>query len=131
MADGRMRRHVLALCAFAIVVGAAPACAALPSGAGPQAPTLAPVATADGVTRVRFDHRSGAEQAAPVVVVPRGGTVELVVGSDTAERVVVSGVNQVRYVTAGGTVTLRFVAATPAEVRLGDSGTQLGRVDVR
>lgn len=130
-----MARRAPAFCVSAVVLGVVfgtvPACAALPSGGGPQAPTVAPVASADGVTRVRFDHRSGAEQAAPVVVVPRGGTVELVVGSDTAERVVVSGVDQIRYVTAGGTVTLRFVATTPADVRLGDSGAELGRLDVR
>lgn len=126
-----MARRTLAFCVAAVIVGAAPACAALPPGRGPQAPTVAPVASADGVTRVRFDHRSGADHPAPVVVVPRGGTVELVVGSDTAERVVVSGVDQVRYVTAGGTVTLRFVAAIPADVRLGGSGTELGRLDVR
>jgi len=64
-------------------------------------------------------------------VVPRGGTVELVIGSDTAERIVISGLDQVRYVTAGGTVTLRFVATAPAAVRLGESGTELGRLDVR
>ncbi|TCK27140.1 hypothetical protein [Pseudonocardia endophytica] len=126
-----MVRRALAFCVSAVVLGAAPACAALPSGATPQAPTVAPAASADGVTRVRLDHRSGADQAAPVVMVPRGGTVELVVGSDTAERVVVSGIDQVRYVTAGGTVTMRFVATTPADVRLGESGTELGRLDVR
>ena len=126
-----MRRRALVLCASAVLLGPATACAALPSGAGQQASGVAPAASADGVTRVRFDHRSGVDQEAAVVAVPRGGTVELVIGSDTAERVVVSGVDQVRYVTAGGTVTLRFVATTPSEVRLGGSGTELGRIDVR
>jgi len=129
VAQGGVRALVVALSAVALLTSAA--CAALPSGRDTQAPTVAPAASADGVTRVRFDHRDGATGAPPVVVVPRGGTVELVIGSDTAERVVVSGVGQVRYVTAGGTVTLRFVASAPAEVRLWDSGTELGRVALR
>lgn len=124
-----MRRLVLSL--SAVVLGASAACGALPSGGALPVPTVAPVAAADGVTHVRLDHRAGADDPRPVVLVPRGATVELVIGSDTAERIVVSGPDQVRYVSAGGTVTLRFVAAAPATVRLGDSGTELGRLDVR
>ncbi len=128
----RRRTRALVLCLSAVVLGASQACAALPSGGSPPAaPTVAPVAGVDGVTRVRFDHRAGVDDPPPVVVVPRGGTVELVVGSDTAQRVQVSGLDQFRYVTAGGTVTLRFVASGPMDVRLGDSGTALGRLDVR
>lgn len=130
----RRRTRALILCLSAVVLGASQACAALPSGGSPPVPTgptVAPVAGVDGVIRVRFDHRAGVDDPPPVVVVPRGGTVELVVGSDTAQRVQVSGLDQFRYVTAGGTVTLRFVASGPMDVRLGDSGTALGRLDVR
>lgn len=108
-------------------------CGALPTSAQP-APALAPVAGADGVLHVRLDHRAGAPAGpAPVVVLPRGSTVELVVGSDVAEQVVLSGYDRTRFVTAGGTVTVRFISDRPVEVTVGSgpSRTALGRFDVR
>lgn len=108
-------------------------CAALPAGASAP-PAVTPAADADGVLHVRFEHRAGVPAAAPVVPVPLGSTVELVVGSDVAERVLLSGYGErVRYVTAGGTVTLRYVLDRPGAltVSLGDSGAPVGRLDVR
>lgn len=117
-----MRRRVAVLTVPVLAVLAA--CGMPPSGTA-----VAP--GADGVVHVRLDHRSVDGSRPPVVLVPRGGTVELVIGSDTAERVVTTGPDQVRYVSAGGTVTVRFVASGTTTVRLGDSGTEIGRLDVR
>lgn len=117
---------VLLLCALT-------GCGSLPAAA-PTARTITPSVSADGAQRVRLDHRGGAAPSpAPVAAVPRGSTVELVVGSDVAERVTLQGYDWTRYVTAGSTVTLRFVVDRPGEVvvTIGDPGTVLGRLQVR
>ena len=107
-------------------------CATLPA-AVPATPTITPAASADGVRTVRFEHRSAAAQPpVTVVAVPRGATVEMVVGSDVTERVALRGYGWSRYVTAGSTVTLRFVVDRPDElvVTAGDPGVELGRLRV-
>lgn len=115
-----------------ILLAALAGCGTLPA-AVPAAPTITPAASADGVRTVRFEHRPGAAQPpVPVVAVPRGGTVELVVGSDVAERVALRGYGWSRYVTAGSTVSLRFVVDRPGDlvVTIGDPGVELGRLRV-
>ncbi|RZT83580.1 hypothetical protein EV383_0389 [Pseudonocardia sediminis] len=118
-----------AVLALASLVG----CGTLPPPV-PVTPTITPAASADGVRSVRFDHRPGALQPpATVVAVPRGAVVDLVVGSDVAERVTLQGYGWSRYVTAGSTVSLRFVVDRPGEltVTVGDPGVELGRLQVR
>ena len=108
-------------------------CGTLPA-AEQVAPAFTPAASAEGVRTVRFDHRSGAaRRPATVVAVPRGAVVALVVGSDVTERVTLTGLGWSRYVTAGSTVSLRFVAERPGEMTViaGDPAVELGRLQVR
>lgn len=116
-----------------LVLLALTGCASLPTAA-PPTPTITPSTSADGAQRVRLDHRGGTAQGpAPVAAVARGSTVELVVGSDVAERVTLEGYGWTRYVTAGSTVTLRFVVDRPGEVvvTIGDPAAVLARLQVR
>ncbi|MDN5915510.1 MAG: hypothetical protein L0I76_10460 [Pseudonocardia sp.] len=107
-------------------------CGTLPA-AVPATPTITPAASVDGVRTVRFEHRSAAPRPPVTVAVPRGATVELIVGSDVTERVALRGYDWSRYVTAGSTVTLRFVVDGPDELVLtaGDPGVELGRLQVQ
>ena len=64
--------------------------------------------------------------------VPLGSTVDLVVGSDTADEVHLHGYDRSSFVTAGATTTLRFVADVPGvfEVELEQRGEQLAQLEV-
>lgn len=111
-------RRLAAAAASAAVVVALSAC-------GPGA--LTPTVTADGAQLVEL-HRGHPQRYA----VPLGSTVELVVASDVADAVHLHGYDRTGYVTAGATVTLRFVADVPGvfEVELERSGEQLGQLQV-
>ena len=65
--------------------------------------------------------------------VASGSTVELVVGSDVADRVVIGGLDRTLFVTAGATATIRFVAPGPARLTVtsSDRGGPIGYLDVR
>lgn len=110
-------------------------------GAAANGQVAGPVSTAtaqpSGIVTVRMDHRE-ADDEAPVgtVIVPRGATVQLVVGSDRARRVLVPELGRELDVSAGGTVTIRFLALGTLSVRLADpgavrGGTVIGRVEPR
>lgn len=97
------------------------------------------VAAADsrGLTPVRFDATGAVPPPeVPTVVVPRGSTVVLTVGSDRARRVLVPEQGRAVDVTAGGTVTIRFLALGTLSVRVAEPGTErggtaIGRVEPR
>ncbi|BBF99226.1 hypothetical protein C8E95_4429 [Pseudonocardia autotrophica] len=115
----------------------ATACGVPAAGAGPAGPTIVATAGADGMTPVRFEHRSGEPvEAVPTVIVPRGTTLVLTVGSDVARRVLIPEQGRAVDVTAGGTVTVRFIALGTLSVRVtepgaDDGGTVIGRVQPR
>lgn len=115
-----------------------PAACAVPGTTPRGGPTAVATAAPGEIVRVRFDHVAG-RPAGPVrtVVVPRGATVDLVVGSDVARRIVVPELGRARDVTAGGTVTIRFLALGTLSVRITTDddavrdGTVIGRVEPR
>ncbi|WP_344023242.1 hypothetical protein [Pseudonocardia kongjuensis] len=119
------------------VLVATTACGVPVAGAGPAGPTTVATAGADGMTPVRFDHRSTEPvEAVPTVIVPRGTTVVLTVGSDVARRVLIPEQGRRVDVTAGGTVTVRFIALGTLSVRVTEpgedrGGTIIGRVQPR
>lgn len=104
----------------------------------PQAagPTTTATPQPSGIVTVRMDHREGHDGPVETVIVPRGATVQLVVGSDRAHRVLVPELGRELDVTAGGTVTIRFLALGTLSVRLAEpgavrGGTVIGRVETR
>ena len=124
---GGMRRSTgLLLAGVLVVTPAAAGCGAM-AGARQAGPTLVATADADGVTPVRFDFDPAEPvEAVPTVVVPRGTTVVLTVGSDVARRVLVPEQGRAVNVTAGGTVTIRFLALGTFSVRVAAPGTERG-----
>lgn len=134
--DGMRRSTGLLLAGLLIGTPSVAGCGAV-AGADPAGPTLVATADADGLTPVRFDFRSTeAIEAVPTVVVPRGSTVVLTVGSDVARRVLVPEQGRAVDVTAGGTVTIRFLALGTFSVRVAEPGTDrggtvIGRVEPR
>lgn len=113
------------------------ACGVPEAGAGPAGPTTVATAGADGMTPVRFEHRSDEPgRPVPTVIVPRGTTLVLTVGSDVARRVLIPEQGRIVDVTAGGTVTVRFIALGTLSVRVAEpgaerGGTIIGRVQPR
>ncbi|ANY06474.1 hypothetical protein [Pseudonocardia sp. HH130630-07] len=104
----------------------------------PPGPVTVAQAGADGLTPVRFDVAEPVPpELIPTVVVPRGTTVVLTVGSDLARRVLVPEQGRAVDVTAGGTVTIRFLALGTLTVRVAEPGTDrgggtvIGRVEPR
>ena len=100
----------------------------------PEPPVQVPAQGTDGVAHVRLEHRRDAPPGpAPVFGVASGSTVELVVGSDVADRVVIGGLDRTLFVTAGATATIRFVAPGPARLTVtsSDRGGPIGYLDVR
>ncbi|WP_224388796.1 hypothetical protein [Pseudonocardia sp. ICBG1293] len=133
-----MRRPARLLLAGVLVLSpAAAGCGAAGSTAGTVAagPTVAASADAHGLTPVRFDHSATRpDPAVPTVRVRRGTTVVLTVGSDVARRVLVPEQGRAVDVSAGGTVTLRFLALGTFTVRVAEpgavrGGTVIGRVE--
>lgn len=122
-----MRRSVgLLLAGLLVAILAAAGCGAV-AGAGPAGPTLVATTDANGLTPVRFDFRSTTPVGAvPTVIVPRGTTVVLTVGSDVARRVLVPEQGRAVDVTAGGTVTIRFLALGVLSVRVAEPGADRG-----
>lgn len=105
---------------------------ALAGCAGGQAASLAP-ALVDGVQRIEVAVAGDAVTGgAGRWTVPLGSTVEVVVGSDTADEVHLHGYDRSAFVTAGATATLRFDADVPGvfELELERSGTPLARLEV-
>ncbi|GAA4964699.1 hypothetical protein WHI96_02580 [Pseudonocardia tropica] len=133
-----MRRPARLLLAGMLVLSpAAAGCGATGSTAGAAAagPTVAASADSHGLTPVRFDHSATRPApAVPTVRVKRGTTVVLTVGSDVARRVLVPEQGRAVDVSAGGTVTLRFLALGTFTVRVAEpgavrGGTIIGRVE--
>lgn len=124
---GDMRRSAgLLLAGLLVATPAITGCGAV-AGAGPAGPTVAATADANGLTPVRFDfHSTAPVEAVPTVVVPRGTTVVLTVGSDVARRVLVPEQGRAVDVTAGGTVTIRFLALGVLSVRVAEPGADRG-----
>ncbi|MFP5020919.1 hypothetical protein [Pseudonocardia phyllosphaerae] len=126
-----MRRRVAVPLLAVVAAGLLTACDA--SGA-PAGPTTTATRAADDVVRIRFDHREREPLRIPTVVVPRGATIEMVVGSDVAHRILVPELGRTLDVSAGGTVTIRFLALGTLSVRIGDTpdavrgGTVIARV---
>ena len=97
--------------------------------AGARVPEVA----ADGARRVVVVHAGGAVQGGVADwAVPVGSPVELVVASDVADEVHVHGYERRAFVTAGASVTLRFVADVPGvvDVELEGAGVPLARLTV-
>ncbi|MBC3194189.1 hypothetical protein H7X46_24350 [Pseudonocardia sp. C8] len=119
----------LLLAAALVATPAAAGCGAV-AGAGPSGPagpTVTATTDANGLTPVRFDFRStDPVEAVPTVIVPRGTTVVLTVGSDIARRVLVLEQGRTVDVTAGGTVTIRFLALGTLSVRVAEPGADRG-----
>ncbi|ALE75299.1 hypothetical protein AD006_03795 [Pseudonocardia sp. EC080610-09] len=129
-----MRRSAGLLFAGLLVVTPPLAACGTAGGAAQAGPTRVATADASGLTPVRFDFSSAAGvEAVGTVVVPRGTTVVLTVGSDVARRVLVPEQGRAVDVTAGGTVTIRFLALGTLSVRVAEpgadrGGTVIGRV---
>ncbi|MEQ3551010.1 hypothetical protein WIS52_11050 [Pseudonocardia nematodicida] len=132
-----MRRPVrLLLAGLLVATPAVAGCSVVHGDAEAAGPTV--VATAEaGMTRVDLDHRSGEDPGpVPRVIVPRGSTVVLTVGSDVARRVLIPEQGRAVDVTAGSTVTVRFLALGNASVRVAEPGTDrggtvIGRIEPR
>lgn len=133
-ASRRAARAAVSALAAGLAVAVLAGCAGMPGAGRPAGPTATATAQPSGIVRVRFDHERGRERAAVrSVVVPRGATVELVVGSDVARRVLVPELGRTLDVTAGATVTIRFLALGTLSVRVAEAGavrggTVIGRV---
>lgn len=137
MRPAASRRAVAAatpLLAGVLAVGVLTGCAAAPGRTSSAGQTVTATPTPSAIVRVRFDHETRHHEA-PLrsVVVPRGATVEMVVGSDVARRVLVPELGRALDVTAGGTVTIRFLALGTLSVRIAEAGavrggTVIGRV---
>ncbi|SFN45756.1 hypothetical protein SAMN05216207_1014119 [Pseudonocardia ammonioxydans] len=123
---GMRRSTGLLLAGLLMAVPATAGCGAV-AGARPVGPTLVAATDANGLTPVRFDFRStDPVEAVPTVIVARGTTVVLTVGSDVARRVLVPEQGRALDVTAGGTVTLRFLALGTLSVRVAEPGANRG-----
>lgn len=105
------------------------------AGAAAAGPTVVAAADEQGLTPVRFDYvATTPDPAVPTVRVRRGTTVVLTVGSDVARRVLVPEQGRAIDVSAGSTVTLRFLALGTFSVRVAEpgasrGGTVIGRVE--
>lgn len=118
-----LRRRTLLAVGVALAVG----------GCAAPAAAVAPVLSADGVQRVEVAYAGGVVTGGVVrYAVPIGSTVELVVGSDVADRVHLHGYDRFGFVTAGATATVRFVANLPGvfEVELEQRATRLAELQV-
>lgn len=118
-----MRRVLLPILLPVLVTALLLGCAAA------RVPEVGP----DGARRVVVGYAAGAVAGGVADwAVPVGSPVELVVASDVADEVHVHGYERRAFVTAGASVTLRFVADVPGvvEVELEGAGVPLARLTV-